>query len=147
MIERPRRKRNRRSSSARVTGALPRLDPEAGHDPLERRAHLRHVTLEYRAWLAWWTEDGRLRTADVRLLDISRGGACAEAARFTPRDRSVLLALQGLGLTEGGVWTQVVALRRGTRGTVLHLEFEEPCPEALYRGALEGVQPAALAGS
>jgi hypothetical protein len=82
----------------------------------------------------------------VRLLDISRGGACAEAARFTPRDRPVLLALQGLGLTEGGVWTRVVALRRGTRGTVLHLEFEEPCPESLYRGAVEGVRPAALAG-
>jgi hypothetical protein len=110
-------------------------------DPGERRAYSRHVTLEYRAWLAWWTDDGELRTADVRLLDISRGGACGEATRFTPKDRPVLLALQGLGLTEGGVWAHVVAVGRGARGgALLHLEFEEACPDMLYRGALEGVR-------
>ena len=147
MIERPHVKSTRRTSSAPAVGEVPMSTPDEGLDPLERRLHPRHVTLEYRAWLAWWTSDGQLRTADVRLLDISRGGACAEAARFTPRGRPVLLALQGLGLTEGGVWTRVVALRRSKRGMLLHLEFEEPCPEPLYRGALEGVRPGTVCSS
>jgi hypothetical protein len=120
----------------------------APDEPAERRSNPRHVTLEFRAWLGWRIDDNQLCKIGVRLTDISRGGACAEAAEAVPRDRPVLLMLLGLEMTQGSVWTRVVSSGRKARGTVvLHLSFNEPCPETLYRVARDGLRQAIRSGA
>jgi hypothetical protein len=117
-------------------------------EPVERRSDPRHVTLEFRAWLGWRIDGKQLCKIGVRLTDISRGGACAEAAEAVPRDRPILLMLLGLDMTQGSVWTRVVSSRRKARGTVvLHLSFEEPCPDALYGVARDGLRHAIRPGA
>jgi hypothetical protein len=117
-------------------------------EPAERRSDSRHVTLEYRAWLGWRIDDEHLCKIGVRLTDISRGGACAEAAENVPHDRPILLMLLGLEMTQGSVWTRVVSSRQKGRGTVvLHLSFQEPCPETLYQVARDGIRHAVCPGA
>ena len=117
-------------------------------DPGERRSHPRHVTLEFRAWLGWRVDETDLCKIGVRLVDVSRGGACVEAAETVPGDRLILLMLMGLEMTQGSVWTRVVSIRRKRPGTmVLHLAFTEPCPEMFFQVARDGLRQGVRTGA
>ena len=131
----------RTADSDRRAGPGPEGPAQPKSDSGDRRSDPRFFSLEFRAWLGWRIDDERLCTIGVRLIDISRGGACVEAVEAPPRDRRVLLVLSGLKMAEGSVWSDIVTVGKKAGGTVvLRLSFAEPCPESLYVGVLEGVR-------
>lgn len=116
--------------SRRVSRVVPKV---------ERRQEERHE-VECRAWLGWKTWRS-FSTVDAVLVDLSRGGARIFLDSPPPVDQKIWIFLE----TAGG--NAIVKARvRGVETTPcgqcsIRVEFDEPCPFAVFEAAVCGLAP------
>jgi hypothetical protein len=106
-------------------------------DPSDRRASPRFTALDHRGWLGQWSDQG-FEVFEVRVLDLSQGGAAIEMDEPPPEDRRALLGL--VTLREACcLEVAVVRIRRGRRSRYrVHLAFAEPCNQEFSAAVLQG---------
>ena len=109
--------------------------PKAAAASQDRRSYPRYTVLDHRGWLTWWDERG-LEVDDIRLLDISRGGAAFEVKGLLPEGQAVLLGLQQLR-EASCVEATVVRVTGGQRLRYrVHVAFTESCPDEFFESAI-----------
>ena len=105
-----------------------------------RREGDRHENLECTAWVGWkaWR---RFQMNDALLVNLSRGGAqiFLDAAPPSTRPLWVFLETPGQKAIIKGHLKEVSATGQGQYS--IRLEFDEPCPFALFEAAVCGLAP------
>jgi hypothetical protein len=105
----------------------------------ERRKTTRFAAVEQRTWLGWWRSRLEFTTVAARLQDISQGGARLVMADPPPAQQIVWLCL-GIPDPTECVQAKVLAVTGTPEGDfVVRLAFGTPCPQNLYRVAIEGL--------
>jgi hypothetical protein len=122
-----------RGATGREAGA-----GELPHPPSpDRRASERYTVLDHRGWLGQWGKQG-FEVVEVRLLDLSRGGALLEMEKAPIEHQSAVLGLETLRET----WcleVKIVQTRWGRRNRYrVHVAFTETCPDEFFAAALNG---------
>jgi hypothetical protein len=114
----------------------PEPGPKAAVASRERRSYPRYTVLDHRGWLSWW--DGRgLELDDIRLLDVSRGGAAFEVEGPLPEGQAVLVGLERLR-EASCVEATVVRVTWGQRARYrVHVAFIESCPDEFFESAID----------
>lgn len=119
------------------TPPYPSAGPCDDPDPMERRIAVRSIPLVSRSSLGWWDEKTFV-SFSARLADISRAGVALEMDVRPPNDRDVGFQLESQDKRER-LWGEVVDVKSGRRGRhLVRIAFWLPCPEQLYREALDG---------
>lgn len=107
---------------------------------LERRETDRHENVECSAWLGWksWRQ---FHMNSALLINLSRGGAQIFLDAEPPRKRSIWVFLETPGQKAiiRGHLNEVSATGQGQYS--VRLEFDEPCPFALFEAAVCGLAP------
>lgn len=110
--------------------------------PLDRRRWSRvPAASEPRAWIGWWAGPRRFVSFDARLDNISQGGAKLLSASPPPVHQIVWLCL-GIPDPIECVRAKVLEVVPAPGGdSAVRLAFGAPCPENLYRIAVDGLAP------
>jgi hypothetical protein len=106
----------------------------------DRRAELRHNTVECLAWVGWkvWRE---FKMKDALVVNISRSGAQIFVDAPPPADRPVWLYLE-TPREKTIVKARVQSLTTTAAGQcAAHVSFLEPCPYAFFEAAVCGMAP------
>jgi hypothetical protein len=111
---------------------------------VDRRASRRFTVFDHRGWLGRWS-GGSFEVAEVRLLDLSRGGALFEMEESPNEHQTSLLGLETLR-EDWCLEVKVVRIHQGRRRRYrVHVAFTQACPDEFFATALNGPEPARAA--
>src|SRR5271166_1579414 len=100
--------------------------------PPDRRCSFRYSPTSDLACLGWW-EGGQLRTAQVRLRNISMGGALVSLGQERPDSENVGVDLVGQDVSRWARAAVAEVMVDDAGNHLVRLTFPEGCPYEVFR--------------